>query len=78
MDFAARHIGYVIAAYGVALVLLAGLVGVIVLRMRAVRKRLAELEAQGARRRAPARASSAENSSAKPAAATFVEGRKPS
>lgn len=51
MDLAARHIGFVLASYAVAFVLLAGLIIAFIARMRAVRRRLAALEAQGARRR---------------------------
>ena len=51
MDFAAKHIGFVLASYAVAAVLLLGLVAALLLRMRNVRRRLAELEAQGAARR---------------------------
>ena len=51
MDMSAKFVGYVLAAYAVAFVLLAVLVGGIVLRMRRVRRQLAMLEAQGARRR---------------------------
>ena len=55
MDMSAKFVGYVLAAYAVAFVLLAALVAGILLRMRRVRRRLAALEAQGARRRkAPA------------------------
>ena len=60
MDLTAKHIGFVLAAYAVASVLLAVLVGGIVWRMRMVRRRLAMLEAQGAaRRKAPARPAAA-------------------
>ncbi len=51
MDFAAKHIGFVLASYGVATVLLLGLIVALLLRMRGVRRRLTELEAQGAGRR---------------------------
>ena len=56
MDLAARHIGFVLASYAVAFVLLSGLIVFLVVRMRAVKRRLAALEAQGARRRRAARA----------------------
>ncbi len=54
MDMAARHAGFVIASYGVSLALLGGLVIAIVMRARAVRRRLEELERLGAPRRAAA------------------------
>ncbi len=73
MDFAAKHIGYVLASYGVAFVLLAMLIGIILVRMRMVKKRLAELEAQGASRRAPARTA---GTGQKPARVELVEGHE--
>ncbi len=56
MDLAAKHIGFVLASYAVAFVLLAGLILFLVARMRHVRRRLATLQAQGARRRRAAAA----------------------
>ncbi len=51
MDFAARHAGFVIASYAVAFVLVGGLVTATLIRYRAVRRRLEELERLGAPRR---------------------------
>ena len=51
MDLSAKHVGFVVAAYAVAFVLLAALIAGIVVRMRLVQRRLTTLEAQGARRR---------------------------
>jgi len=51
MDFAARHIGFVIAAYAAAFLLVGGLIIAEWLRARAIRRRLAELERLGAPRR---------------------------
>ena len=51
MDLAARHVGFVLAAYGVAFVALAALIAGIVIRARNVRRRLEELERIGAPRR---------------------------
>ena len=45
------HDLYVAAAYGITVIVLAGLVGWIVLDQRARRRELAELEAAGIRRR---------------------------
>jgi heme exporter protein D len=45
------HAGFIVAAYLVTALVLAGLVGWIVLDGRALRRRLAELEARGIRRR---------------------------
>ena len=56
MDMAARHIGFVLAAYGVAGVVVFGLIIGEWLRARAVRRRLAELERLGAPRRRKAAA----------------------
>jgi len=50
MDFG-DHGGFIIAAYVVSAIVLAGLTGWIVLDGRALRRRLAELEARGIRRR---------------------------
>ena len=77
MDFASKHIGFVLASYGVAFVLLGVLIGAVILRMRAVRKRLAELEAQGASRRAPA-ATSLNRGAVETTGAPLVEGREAS
>lgn len=59
MSLAAPHIGFVIAAYAVTIVVLAGLIGAVVGNDRAKARRLADLEARGAPRRrraaAPAR-----------------------
>jgi heme exporter protein CcmD len=51
MDMAAKHVGFVLAAYGVAGVVIAGLIISEWLRARAVRRRLEELERLGAPRR---------------------------
>ncbi len=51
MDFAAKHTGFVIAAYAAAFLLVGGLVMAEWLRARAVRRRLKELEKLGAPRR---------------------------
>jgi len=56
MDMAAKHIGFVLAAYGVAGVVVAGLIISEWLRARAVRRRLEELERLGAPRRRKAAA----------------------
>jgi heme exporter protein D len=45
------HAGFIVTAYLVTALVLAGLVGWIVLDGRALRRRLAELEARGIRRR---------------------------
>lgn len=45
------HALYVTAAYGVTAVVLAGLIGWVLLDLRARRRELAELEAAGIRRR---------------------------
>ena len=60
MDMAAKHIGFVLAAYGVAGVVITGLIIGEWLRARAVRRRLAELERLGAPRRARAAAPASE------------------
>lgn len=54
MDFAAPHIGFVVASYAISAVALAGLVIAIVARYRATMRKLETLERQGAPRRAPA------------------------
>ncbi len=51
MDLAAKHVGFVLAAYAVAFVAIGGLVIAIWLRARSIRHRLAELERLGAPRR---------------------------
>jgi len=51
MDFAAKHIGFVLASYGAAFLLIGGLVVLTAIRYRAVRRRLRELEQLGAPRR---------------------------
>jgi heme exporter protein D len=45
------HAGFIVAAYALALVLVAGLLAWVVLDYRRQRRLLAELEARGARRR---------------------------
>lgn len=50
MDFG-NHGGFIIAAYLAALIVLAGLIGWIVVDGRALKRRLADLEARGIRRR---------------------------
>ena len=51
------HLGFVVASYLAALLVLAGLIGWVVLDGRAQQRRLADLEARGVRRRSagPAR-----------------------
>lgn len=51
MNFAADHIGYVIAAYAVTFVVLAALIVTVVATMRAQRTELTRLEANDAPRR---------------------------
>ena len=64
MDFTARHIGFVLAAYGIALALIAAMALATVMRYRAVKRRLEELERLGApRRRKAAPAPSADSTS---------------
>lgn len=63
MDMAARHVGFVIASYGVTLLLLAALIAAIMVRARAVRRRLEELERLGAPRRRAAADKSTEGQS---------------
>ena len=55
MNFAADHIGFVLAAYGITFVVLAGLIAMVLVDLRAQRAALAELEgkSEGRRRRAP-------------------------
>jgi heme exporter protein CcmD len=51
MDLAAPHFGFVFAAYGLSLIVLAGLILWLRHRYRALRHRLAVLEAEGVPRR---------------------------
>jgi heme exporter protein D len=51
MDIAAPHFGFVFAAYGLSLIVLAALILWLRHRYRALRHRLAVLEAEGPRRR---------------------------
>ena len=51
MDFAADHVGFVLAAYGLSAVVLAVVTGSVVLRHRRMVRRLRELQASGAPRR---------------------------
>ncbi len=74
MDLAAKHIGFVLASYAVATILLGALIATIIMRARRVRRRLAELEAAGARRRAAARGAGDGRTDAQgPATATLEE-----
>ena len=51
MDFAAPHIGFVIASYAVTVAVLGGLVAWLLARAAQMRRRLERLEAEGAPRR---------------------------
>jgi heme exporter protein CcmD len=51
MDLTAPHLGFVLAAYGLSLIVLAGLVLWLRHRNRTLADALAQLEAQGAPRR---------------------------
>jgi heme exporter protein CcmD len=51
MDFAASHIGFVLAAYGLSAIVLGVVTATVVLRHRHVARRLGELQASGAPRR---------------------------
>jgi len=51
MDLAAPHLGFVFAAYGLSLIVLAGLILWLRYRSRLLAERLALLEAEGAPRR---------------------------
>jgi heme exporter protein D len=51
MDFAADHVGFVVAAYGLSALVLAVVTASVVLRHRQVARRLGELQASGAPRR---------------------------
>jgi heme exporter protein CcmD len=57
MDFAASHVGFVLASYGLALAALAVLTVSVWLRYRRTARQLAELEASGAPRRRKTRES---------------------
>lgn len=51
MDFAADHVGFVLAAYGLSAIVLGVATVTVVLRHRQVARRLGELQASGAPRR---------------------------
>jgi heme exporter protein CcmD len=51
MDFAAAHVGFVLAAYGLSAVVLALVTAGIMARYRRTARRLGELQASGAPRR---------------------------
>jgi len=51
MDFAADHVNFVLAAYGLSAVVLALVTASVVLRYRRMARRLGELQASGAPRR---------------------------
>jgi heme exporter protein CcmD len=51
MDFAADHVNFVLAAYGLSAVVLALVTASIVVRYRRTARRLGELQASGAPRR---------------------------
>jgi heme exporter protein D len=51
MDFAADHVGFVVAAYGLSALVLAVVTASVMLRHRQVARRLGELQASGAPRR---------------------------
>jgi len=51
MDFAADHVGFVLAAYGLSAIVLALVTASVVLRHRHTARRLGELQASGAPRR---------------------------
>ena len=51
MDFAADHVGFVLAAYGLSAVVLGVATATVVLRHRRMARRLGELQASGAPRR---------------------------
>ena len=46
-----NHDGFIVAAYLVAIIVLAGLIGWVILDGRALKRRLADLESRGIRRR---------------------------
>ena len=51
MDFAADHVGFVLAAYGLSALVLGIVTASVVLRYRRTARRLGELQASGAPRR---------------------------
>ena len=51
MEAASDHAGFILAAYCIAAVVLVGLIAYVVADGRAQRRRLAELESRGIRRR---------------------------
>ena len=51
VDFAAPHIGFVIASYAISAAVIAGMIAAVLSRYRATARRLADLEAKGAPRR---------------------------
>ena len=51
MDFAADHVNFVLAAYGLSAVVLALVTASVVVRYRRTARRLGELQASGAPRR---------------------------
>jgi heme exporter protein CcmD len=51
MDFAADHVNFVLAAYGLSAMVLGVVTGSVVLRYRRTARRLGELQASGAPRR---------------------------
>jgi heme exporter protein D len=51
MDFAADHVGFVMAAYGLSAVVLAVVTASVIVRYRRTARRLGELQASGAPRR---------------------------
>ena len=51
MDFAAPHIGFVVAAYAISAAVIAGMIAAVLTRYRSTARHLAELEAKGAPRR---------------------------
>jgi heme exporter protein D len=51
LDFAANHVGFVLAAYGLSALVLGVMTASVVLRYRHVARRLGELQARGAPRR---------------------------
>jgi heme exporter protein D len=57
MDAASDHVGFIVAAYLATALVLGLLIGWIVVDGRAQRRRLAELEARGVKRRSGAAAS---------------------
>ena len=51
MDLSAAHIGFVLAAYGLSVLVLGAVTASVVVRYRRTARRLGELEASGAPRR---------------------------